>query len=91
MAKAKAKAAKLARSIEAAGEKVKCALEDGQPSSRAAGTPGSFLMAIFKSMILPALPAILSELLKSASASVKKYLRIARDVLVAADLDADLD
>lgn len=76
---------KLAKQIETAGAKVQNAIES---SSRAA-SPGAFLMTIFKSMILPALPMILSELLKSANAKTKKYLVIARDILVDANLDAD--
>jgi hypothetical protein len=54
----------------------------------AAATTGAFLMIIFKTVLLPVLSLILSELLKTPEAKVKygKYLRPARDILDSADL-----
>jgi hypothetical protein len=60
---------------------------DQQATARKAANPGGFLLSIFKASILPALPAIIAEILKKASKSQKKYLIAARDALNAAELD----
>lgn len=78
-----AKAKLLDPKLEAAGAKLKASVAT---TARAAGSPGSFLMSIVRSMILPVLPLVIAELLKSANAKTKKILIIVRDILTDTDL-----
>lgn len=86
MASTRMKITKLDSKIEAAGRRLVARFDGPKPKATATSSPGSFLMSIVKSMILPILPIVLGELLKSANEKTRKILIMAREILVDADL-----
>lgn len=75
--------AKYDPAIEKAGAKLLTALK---ALPKAVASPGSFLMSIVRGMVLPAFPAIIAELLKTANAKTRKILAVTRDILIGANL-----